>query len=298
MSDARRSIDVHPTAQVDPSAVLEEGVRIGPGAFVGPHCRVGARTELMKGATLVAHTSLGSDNVVHPYAVLGGDPQDRAYSVEAPGGLVVGDRNIIREHVTISRSTTPKGADPATVAPTTVGSGCFLMASAHIGHNGRVGDGVVMTNGATLAGWVTLGDGVVMSAFAVCHQFCRVGELVMFQGYAGISMHVPPYVLLTQQNLACGLNRVGLRRSGRLTPEDIREIRSAFTVMYRTSRGRPIADRIAECDSMGLGAAASRFVDVFRRSLEDKPPFRRGVVGFTRGRASLRAGAGLAEAEA
>lgn len=278
---------IHPSADVHASAVLHHGVDIGPGCRVGPNCVIGARTVLRHGSVVWAHTTLGEDNLLHPFAVLGGDPQDKAFNESKPGRLVVGDRNIFREYSNISRSTIPKDADPESIPPTIIGHGNFFMVGAHAGHNAVVGDNCILVNYASIAGHTRLGDGVVMSAFTNVHQFCRVGDMAMFQGGAGLSMHAPPFVMLmAPNNIVAGLNRVGLRRNPNITHEDRLQVRDAFRIMYRSARGRPLLDRLAECETMTLGPAAAKFVKAFRDSLDDKPPRRRGVVGPARSRAA------------
>lgn len=289
MPTAASETVVHPTADVHPSAVLEEGVRIEALACVGPRCRLGPGTRLRRAAIVVQDTSLGANNDVHPFAVLGGDPQDRAFNAATPGALVIGDGNIFREHSSVSRSTVPKGADPDSIAPTRIGSRCMFMTGAHAGHNAQVGDDCVLANGACLAGHARIGSRVTMSAFAVVHQFTRVGDLVMFQGYAGASMHVPPFVMLAGVNGCVGLNRVGLRRTPTITQRDREGVRRVFSIMYRDDTFRPVAERVAECESLDLSNAARAFVQTFRSALDDAPPWRRGVVPLVRGGSASRA---------
>lgn len=279
---------VHAHAEVHPTAHLHEGVEIGPGCRVGPRCVIGPRTVLRHGAVVWSNTTLGADNLLHPFAVLGGDPQDKAFDEARPGRAVVGDRNIFREYSNVSRATIPKDADPDAIPPTRIGNGNFFMVGAHVGHNVVVGDNCVLVNYASLGGHASLGDGVVMSAHASVHQFCRVGDMVMFQGNAGLSMHAPPFVMLrAPNNIIAGLNRVGLRRNPSITHEDRLQVREAFRIMYRSTGARPLLDRIAECEAMPLGPTATKFVKAFRDSLDDKPPRRRGVVGPPRGRARV-----------
>lgn len=275
------------TATVHPEAEIGPGCEIGPGAFIGPRVRLGPNCRVRPGAVIVQDTVLGAGNDIHPGAVLGGDPQDKGYNPAYPGALTVGDNNIFREGVTISRSTIAKDKDPAAVAPTRIGSGCFFMTNSHAGHNAVVGDNCILTNCACIAGHTVLGTGVIMSAFCYVHQFCRVGEGVMFQGSSGVSMHVPPFVVLSNLNQAVGLNRVGLRRNPAMTAQDRDEIKSVYQIFYGSSRSGLIADRLAEADSLTLGAPARRFVDFVRAALDDQPPYRRGLIGPVRSRARL-----------
>ena len=269
LTQSQASID--PTAQVDESATIGAGVRIGAYVVVGPGCVIGAGCELQHHATIVAHTTMGEGNSVHPFAVLGSDPQDKSYRPDEPGELVIGDRNTFREFVTIGRG---NWNGP----PTRIGSDCYLMNHAHVGHNAQVGDGVVMVNGATLAGHSSLGPGCVMSAFTTVHQFARVGRGVMFQAYAGVGMNVPPFVLLANTNITVGLNRVGLQRNPDISEDDQQELKRVYRAMYRDRVARPIEELCDELLNESWGWAAKEFLEFIRTSMQQKPPLRLGIV--------------------
>ncbi len=245
---------------------------MGRNAYVGPHCVLGPNTVLMHNATVLMHTTLGADNTVHPGAVLGGDPQDRAFNPRTPGRLVIGDRNIFREHVTISRSTGEE-------RPTRVGNGCMFMACSHAGHNAIVGDHVVLVNSAVLAGWTEVGDNATLSAFCGVHQFCRIGEGVMFRGGAIATKHIPPFVVITEFNQVAGLNRVGIRRNPNLTPEERDDIRIAYRAFYKGALTRPLNDRLAALESLDLAPAAERFRTFIVECANAEGRFRRGIAG-------------------
>ncbi|TVQ59522.1 MAG: acyl-ACP--UDP-N-acetylglucosamine O-acyltransferase [Phycisphaerales bacterium] len=272
MSTRSAVIDVHPTADVHPSATLGDGVVVEASAHIGPRCVIGANTRIRRGAVVVSHTTMGERNDVHSYAVLGGDPQDRAFKPDVPGALIIGDGNIFREHATISRSTGEE-------RPTRIGSNCFLMAYAHVGHNSVLEDDVVMVNGASVAGHCSVGRGALLSAGSGLHQFCRMGELVMLRGLTGVSMHAPPFVIVADTNKMMGLNVIGMRRCGRYTAQDRLDVKRAFMTLYRGALGRPIVERLAETEALGLGAAGQMFLAFIRATLSDEPPRRRGVVG-------------------
>lgn len=220
---------IHPTAHVDQSATVHETAHIGPGAFVGPSCTIGARTRVHARAVVWFNTTIGEDNEIYPCAVLGGDPQDRAYDPENPGAVEIGNRNIFREGSSVNRSTHP---GPHTV----VGDDNFLMASAHLGHNVRIGNRNILSNTACIAGHGHLGSGCVLSAAALIHQFCTVGDGVMFQGLSAISQHVPPYVIVPGKNMISGLNRVGIRRNPDISVEDAAQIKEAYRAIYRDNK--------------------------------------------------------------
>lgn len=211
---------IHPQAQIDPTAeagphsVVEQDVVIGPRTVVGPHCLIARGTRL------------GADNRIHFGAVIGHEPQDLAYD-GGPTMTVIGDRNTIREYVTIHRGTNPGSS-------TVIGSDNFFMANAHIAHNCRVGDKTVFANLATLGGHCVVEDQVFLSAMTVCHQFTRVGRLAIMGGLSGINKDVPPFMVCTHRpGVIRGVNLVGLRRAG-LKPEARQAIVRAYKTLYRS----------------------------------------------------------------
>ena len=261
--------NIHPTAIVHPEARLRDGVVVGPHVTIEADVTVGDDCELMVGAVVRRFTTLGRGNVLHPYAVLGGVPQDHKFDAASRTHLRIGDGNVFREYVTISRATTPGGE-------TVVGSGCYFMTQSHVGHDSLIGDGVVLTNSAAAAGHVEIGPGAVLSANTLIHQFCWIGELVMTRGHSGASQHVPPFVILGGVNQVDGLNAVGLRRAKHITADDRRQIKEAYRLLYRSSL--PAGQALAEMDSrQDWAAAASRFRDFVRRALSAPEPHDRGV---------------------
>lgn len=252
--EPRSSAHIHPTAHIDPTATIDPTARLHAEAFVGPHCVIGPRCELRPRAMVVSHTTLGEGNTIHPYAVIGGDPQDRKFKPERPGALVVGDNNIFREGVTISRST---DASPAT----RIGSRNYLMVNAHLGHDCVMGDDNTIANGAHIAGHVIIGNRIVAGGGIVIHQFCMIGDGAMFQGLAGTSQHVPPYVVVKGINFCAGLNIIGLRRNPNLTDTERTEIRELYRAIFRSRGGRPFNDTIADLRARRWSPAASRFID-------------------------------------
>jgi len=265
---------VHSTAEVHASAVLEDGVEVGAGAFVGPDCVIGAGTRIREHAVVVERTRMGESNDVHPGAVLGGDPQDRSFESRATGDnrglLLVGSGNVFREGSTFNR-----GAGEA--GPTRVGDSGYFMTCAHAGHNCVIGDHVTMANCAVAAGHVRIGDGCFLSAHVAVHQFCDVGEMTMFQANSGVSMHAPPYVVLSGPNGVVGLNRIGLRRSGRFGKAELGELKEAFRLFYGEARERSFSARLEEANLRAWGGPAGRFVDFMREAASMAPPRDRGV---------------------
>jgi UDP-N-acetylglucosamine acyltransferase len=218
---------IHSTALVAPDAVLGEGVEIGAYAIVGPGVEIGPRTRIGAHAAIHCHTRLGADNVVHSYASVGDAPQDKKYKGE-PTRLQIGDRNVIREFVTLNRGTTKdRGV-------TTIGDDNLFMSYAHVAHDCVVGNQCVLANSATLGGHVVLGDWVIMGGFAAIHQFCKVGAHAFLANNAAVTRDVPPYVMAVGGPAKPhSINSEGLKRRG-FTPEQIRNLRNAYRVLYRS----------------------------------------------------------------
>ena len=218
---------IHATALVAPDAVLDDGVDVGAYAVVGPGVEVGARTRIGAHATIHCNTRLGADNLVHPYASVGDAPQDKKYKGE-PTRLVVGDRNVIREFVTLNRGTTKdRGV-------TTIGDDNLFMAYSHVAHDCLVGSQCVLANSATLGGHVVLGDWVIMGGYAAIHQFCKVGAHAFLANNAAVTRDVPPYVMAVGAPAKPhSINSEGLKRRG-FSPQQIRNLRTAYRVLYRS----------------------------------------------------------------
>jgi UDP-N-acetylglucosamine acyltransferase len=218
---------IHATAIVAPDVVLGDDVDVGAYAVVGPGVEVGPRTRIGAHATIHCNTRLGADNLVHPYASVGDAPQDRKYKGE-PTRLVVGDRNVIREFVTLNRGTTKdRGV-------TTIGDDNLFMAYSHVAHDCLVGSQCVLANSATLGGHVELGDWVIMGGFAAIHQFCKVGAHAFLANNAAVTRDVPPYVMAVGAPAKPhSINSEGLKRRGFSAPQ-IRNLRTAYRVLYRS----------------------------------------------------------------
>ena len=215
---------VHPTAIVDPGAVLDPSAEIGPYVVIDGPVAIGPRTRVLAGAYLTGRTEIGADNVVHPGAVLGHEPQDLAYR-GAETGLRIGDRNVFREHAEVHR-----GTQPGTW--TEIGDDNYLMSQAHVGHNCRLGSNVIMATGATLGGHVVVEDQAFISGNCVVHQHCRVGRLVIMRGLSRASRDLPPFAIIDGTHTVRGLNRIGLRRAG-FDRERIRALATAFRILFR-----------------------------------------------------------------
>lgn len=261
---------IHPAAEVDKQAQLSDGVEVGPYALIEPDVVIGEGCRIMAGAIIRRYTTMGGGNIVHPFAVLGGEPQDQKFDPTSRTYLRIGSDNVFREYVTFSRATTQGGE-------TIVGNDCYFMTQSHVGHDCVIADGVTLANAAAMAGHVEVGRKAFLSANTVVHQFCWVGELVMSRGHTGLSQHAPPFVMLRDINYVAGLNIVGLRRADYITNEDQRQIKEAYRMLYR-SLLTP-AQALAEMDACtDWGAPAGRFRDFVRRVVSAEGPYRRGLV--------------------
>ncbi|MGI4852965.1 MAG: acyl-ACP--UDP-N-acetylglucosamine O-acyltransferase [Janthinobacterium lividum] len=216
---------VHSSSIVSPGANVPASCEIGPFCTVGPDVVLGERCELVSHVVLDGHTTLGSDNHVFPFTSLGCSPQDLKYGGE-PTKLTIGSGNTIRESVTISRGTVGGGGE------TRIGDGCLIMAYVHIGHDSRIGNGVILANAATLAGHVTVEDFAVVGALNPVHQHCTIGTYAYVGGGTTITQDVLPYSLTSvrRENRAFGLNRVGLERRG-FSPDELQQLRAAYRLL-------------------------------------------------------------------
>ena len=216
---------IHPSAIVDPSA------KIPSSCTIGPHCVVGAGVEMGEDCELVSHvalqgpTRMGRGNRIFPFAAIGIEPQDISYRGE-PTRLELGDRNTIRECVTINRGTVKGGG------VTRLGSDILIMAYTHIGHDCQIADHAMLVNGATLAGHVTVEEWAVVGAMCPVHQFVRIGAHSYIGGGTTITQDVLPFskTSAARQNRAYGLNSVGLERRG-FSAERIRKLHHAYKVL-------------------------------------------------------------------
>lgn len=197
---------------IHPTAIIEAGATLGAGCIVHAH------------AHITRHCVLGEAVVVHPFAVIGGDPQDLTFDPATPSQVTIGARTILREYVTVNRATKPNGA-------TTVGSDCFLMAASHVAHDGALGDRVILANSVLLAGHVAVGSRAFLGGATAIHQFCRVGEGAMLSGMSRITRDIAPFIMAAERDEVIGLNVVGLRRRG-MTPAALADLKRAYRAVF------------------------------------------------------------------
>lgn len=261
---------IHQAAIVDPAAKLGDDVQIGPYCVVEGDTVIGSGTVLREHVIVRRYTSIGENNSIDAHTVLGGEPQDLKFDPATVSYLKIGDGNVFRECVTVSRGSNEE-------SPTTVGSNTYWMAGSHAGHDTTIGDGAILINTAAVGGHATIGPRVILSASVIIHQFCWIGEMAMSQGHAGTSCHVPPYTMFFDTNKLSGLNRVGLRRAPDISDEDRRQIKEAFDITYR--RGLTPAAAMEKLDACtDFGPAAGKFREFIRAVVNAEPPYKRPLI--------------------
>lgn len=218
---------IHPTAIVDPHARIAESAEIGPFCVIGPEVEIGERTRLMANLYIEGPTWIGADNIFFPYTTVGVASQDLKYQGER-AETRIGNRNRIREFVTIHRGTAGGGR------VTSIGDDNLLMAYTHVAHDVRIGNHTILANAVTLGGHVTVGDWASIGAACGVHQFCRVGRHCYVGGYSVVTQDVMPYSMTVQKREigVFGANKTGLERRGFPT-ETIERLQTAFRLLTR-----------------------------------------------------------------
>ncbi|MDQ1694017.1 MAG: UDP-N-acetylglucosamine acyltransferase [Acidobacteriaceae bacterium] len=250
-------MSIHPTALVEAGAIVPESAKVGPYCTVGPDVVLGEGCELVSHVVLDGRTTLGAGARVYSFAAVGVAPQDLKYGGE-PTQVVIGEKTIIREYVTISRGTAGGGG------VTRVGANCLIMAYTHIGHDSSIGNHCILANGATLAGHVIVEDYATVGALCPIHQFCRIGRHAFVGGGTTITQDVLPYSLTSakRETHAYGLNRVGLERRG-FTREQLRALQHAYRMLLASKRNTTQALEV-----MRVEASVSEDVQYLCRFIE------------------------------
>jgi UDP-N-acetylglucosamine acyltransferase len=214
------------TAVIGAGAEIADDVSIGPYSVVGANVVIGTGTRIGPHVVITGHTRIGRDNTVYQFASIGAAPQDKKYDGE-PTRLEIGDRNTIREFVTVNRGTVQDEG------VTRLGDDNWIMAYVHIAHDCQIGNQTIFANNASLAGHVTIGDYVMLGGFTLVHQFCSLGQHSLTAFGAGISMDVPPYVTVGGSPASPhGMNMEGLRRRG-FSAETRKVLKQAYRTLYR-----------------------------------------------------------------
>ena len=239
-------------ATIHPTAIVEPGAELGPDVRIGPFCHVGARVVLEDAVELVSHvvvagiTRVGARTRIFPFASIGHQPQDLKFKGEE-SRLEIGADNIIRESVTMNPGTQGGGL------LTRIGDGCLFMASAHVAHDCRVGNHVIMANNVALGGHIVIGDHAFLGGQSAVHQFVRIGPHAMIGGLTGVERDVIPYGMVVGDRARLnGLNIVGLQRRG-FSRDEIQALRTAYQMIFGEEIGT-LADRVNE--------AAERFPEM------------------------------------
>jgi UDP-N-acetylglucosamine acyltransferase len=232
---------IHKTACIEPGARLADTAVVGPFCHVGSLVELGERVELLSHVVVAGRTKIGAGTRIFPFASIGHQPQDLKYAGE-PSELVIGNDNIIREHVTMNPGTSGGGM------VTRVGDGCLFMMGAHVAHDCRIGSHVIMANHATLGGHVAVGDYAIFGGLSAAHQFVRIGPHAMIGGVTGVERDVIPYgSVMGDRARLVGLNIIGLQRRG-FGRDEIQALRSAYQMLFEDGSGTLAerADRAAE----------------------------------------------------
>lgn len=229
---------IHPTAIIDESAQVAPSAVIGPYCVVGPDVTIGERTVLHNHVTIQSLTSIGADNTFYPFSVIGADPQDKKFRGER-ATCEIGDRNSIREHVTIHRGTSNGGG------VTRLGSDNLIMVAAHIAHDCILGDEIVIANQVMLAGHVRVETGANIGGGAGVHHFATVGTCAFVGGLARISKDVPPFMIVEGNPAEVrAINSIAMSRRGYST-DHIEAVKDSYKRLYRDN-GKPMADKLVE----------------------------------------------------
>src|SRR3569832_1471430 len=257
----------HPTS-IHQTAVVSPGARIGDDCYIGPYCIVGDEVQLGDAVRLESHcvvdgrTSNGAGTPVFPIVSIGLASQDLKYKGE-PSETVIGERNHIREFVTIHRGTAGGGM------LTKIGDDCLIMAQAHVAHDCIIGSGVIMANAATLAGHVVIEDRANIGAYSGVHQFCRVGKEAYIGGYSVVAKDALPFALTVGNHAKCyGLNTVGMKRRG-YPQETIEALHHAFRLLLssRLNTTQALARIRAEIQDSPEVEELLRFIENSRRGV-------------------------------
>ena len=236
-------MSIHPSAVIAAGAVVPESCTVGPFCTIGPEVVLGEDCNLISHVVLDGRTRIGARNAIHPFTSIGVAPQDLKYRGESTE-TVLGDDNTIRECVTVSRGTTKGGGI------TRIGSGCLIMAYAHIGHDSHVGSHCILANAATLAGHVIIEDYATVGAFSPVHQFCTVGAHAYIGGGTIVTQDVLPYSLTSsrRENKAFGINKVGLARRG-FSEDRLKLLQKAYRLLLAAKLNTTAAvEKIRELD--------------------------------------------------
>lgn len=268
--------EIHPTAVIDRSAEIADDAVVGPWCVVGPKVRIGPRSILRSHVVIESHTELGADNVIYPFSTIGGTPQDRKYRGEE-SWCILGDRNHVREQVTIHRGTKVGGG------VTRIGSGNLFMVGAHVAHDCQFGNEITVANAALFAGHVRVADYATIGGNAVFHHFVTIGSCTLVGGLARVVKDAPPYLVVEGAPARIrGHNFIQMARRG-MSETAIDAVRTAYRRLY-CEAGSAMSTRIGElraqfpeipqiqelCDALDASAAGTHGRALEAKRTDDK----------------------------
>lgn len=256
--------NVHPTAVIHPKTRIRHGVSVGPYAVIEEDVEIGEGSEIMTRVYIGAGTKIGRNNTIHTGAAIGGSAQHR--TAEQGGRLVIGDRNVLREYVTVHRSYLK---DSATV----IGDDNYLMAFSHIGHDCRVENHVTVANATLIGGHVLLEQNCIISALIAVHQFCRIGRYALLGARASITKDLPPYMLVDNNDETVGsINLVGLKKAN-FSESAKHDIKKAYRLLYLSDLSQ--AEALVAIEKACPSPETAYLVDFIRKSKRGILPHRR-----------------------
>lgn len=253
---------IHPTAIVDPGAQIGAEVEIGPYSIVGAGAVIGEKCVIQSHVVIEGSVKMGTGNFIGHGAIIGPVPQDLGFNPEIKSGVQIGNGNVIREYCTIHRGAS-EGSN------TVVGDNSFLMVGMHLGHDCRIGSGVVIANNCLLAGHVRIDDGAFIGGGSRFHQSIRIGRLVMAEGR--FTKNLPPF-MSAAKNQVYGMNIIGLRRAG-FTQAERDEVKRAFKLLYKSGfNTKQALEKVAEA---GFGPVGREFFDFVAEA------GKRGIISYS-----------------
>ena len=259
---------IHTTALIDPRAKIDPTAEIGPYVVIEGPAQVGAGCRIEAHAQLVGELVVGAGTKIGRAAVIGGEPQDLGFDPATQSSVVLGQNNVIREHVTIHRGSKLGGV-------TRIGDGNYLMAGCHLAHDVVLGDKNIIANAALLAGHIQVGNSTFIGGGAVFHQFLRIGDFCVVQGNGSFSKDIPHYCAAQRINRITGLNVIGLKRQG-FNTEDRRAIKELFQQLF--CEGLNLSQAVEQAKAREWPEKALRLLDFVRA------PSKKGVCPVRPGR--------------
>lgn len=260
---------IHPTAIVDPSAVLGDNNTIGPFSIIEADTHIGDNNVIEPHVIVKQYTRIGNNNAIHSFVTLGDIPQDLKFNGERTE-LWIGDSNTFREHATVHRGTVQDEGK------TRIGNGNLFMTSIHVAHDCVIGNNVIMSSNASIAGHVHLEDNCIIGGFAGIHQFTHIGIYSFIAAMSGIARDVPPYMIASDRRSVAtihGINLVGLRRAG-VSRDAIHALKEVATILWKTE-GETRDVLLEKIDTLyGTFEEVQTFLTFVRNT-------KRGILGLT-----------------